>query len=435
LVVGDLEVYGKDMSLIEKTPPFGDPAWLQGIPNPYFNESHRKFQKAVRAWVEKDLMPHIHEWETTRKPDPTIQKKCFDAGILPGIVGKWPVEYVGDKIAGGITPNDWDQFHTMILTDEICRTGSGGIYTFLIGGIGIGIGPCYHFGSKYIKDKVIRPCLTGERLISLAITEPTVGSDVANLKTSAKKTPCGKYWIVNGEKKWISTAIFSDFHTTAARTGGPGMGGISLLLIEKDMPGVKVRQMNCSGMSGSGTTYLTFEDVQVPVENLIGKEGKGFSHIVYNFNTERWGMVVTTIRFARTCLEEAYRYAHKRKTFGQRLIESPVIRAKIGNMIRQVEATQALLEMTTYSMKTMSHEEAMIKLAGYIAFLKVQATEVFEYCARESVQIFGGLGFTKGGQGEKVERLYRDVRAMSILGGSAEIMLDLGVRQSLKSKF
>jgi alkylation response protein AidB-like acyl-CoA dehydrogenase len=134
-------------------------------------------------------------------------------------------------------------------------------------------------------------------------------------------------------------------------------------------------------------------------------------------------------------LESSFQlYAHKRKTFGQRLIESPVIRAKIGNMIRQVEAVQAHLEMTAYALKIMSHMEAMIKMAGPIAFLKVQSTQVFEYCAREGVQIFGGLGFTRGGQGGVVERLYREVRAQAIFGGSEEIMLDLGVRQTIRSK-
>jgi alkylation response protein AidB-like acyl-CoA dehydrogenase len=192
------------------------------------------------------------------------------------------------------------------------------------------------------------------------------------------------------------------------------MNGISLMLLDKEMAGIKCRQMTCQGLWSSGTTYITFEDVKVPVENLIGKENMGFKYIMYNFNPERFGIVVQTVRSARLCLEEAYRYAHKRKTFGQRLIESPVIRAKIGNMIRQVEAVQAHMEMTAYALKNMSHMEAMLKMAGPIAFLKVQSTQVFEYCAREAVQIFGGLGFTRGGQGGVVERLYREVRAQGI---------------------
>lgn len=348
-----------------------------------------------------------------------LHKRAYEAGILPGVIsGEWPVEYAGTNIAGGVDPKDWDVFHSMILTDEISRCASAGASTFLIGGLSIGLGPIAHFASKKIKEKVMKACLTGEKKIALAITEPQAGSDVANLQTSAKKTEDGKFYIVNGEKKWISTAIFSDYYTVAVRTGGKGMGGISLLLIEKDMPGVKCRQMTCMGLWSSGTTYMTFEDVKVPVENLIGQENMGFKYIMYNFNPERFGIIIQAVRSSRICLEEAYRYAHKRKTFGVRLIDSPVIRGKIGNMIRQVEATQSQMEMTAYAMKKLPKLEAAMKLAGSIAFLKVQSTTVFEYCAREAVQIFGGLGFTRGGQGEKVERLYREVRAMSIFGGS-----------------
>jgi alkylation response protein AidB-like acyl-CoA dehydrogenase len=125
----------------------------------------------------------------------------------------------------------------------------------------------------------------GEKVICLAITEPTAGSDVANLKCTAKKTADGKHYIVNGEKKWITNGVFADYFTTAVRTGGPGMGGVSMLLIERSA-GVKTTQMKCMGVWPSGTTYVTFEDVLVPVENLIGKENEGFKYIMYNFNHE-----------------------------------------------------------------------------------------------------------------------------------------------------
>lgn len=160
----------------------------------------------------------------------------------------------------------------------------------------------------------------------MAITEPSAGSDVANIKTEAKKSPCGKFYIVNGEKKWITNGTFSDFFTVACRTGGPGMNGVSLILLEKDMPGLKTRHMPCSGVWASGTSYITMEDVKVPIENLIGQENKGFKAIMYNFNHERMGIVIQANRFARVCFEDAMRYAHKRETFGKKLIDHPVIR-------------------------------------------------------------------------------------------------------------
>jgi alkylation response protein AidB-like acyl-CoA dehydrogenase len=156
----------------------------------------------------------------------------------------------------------------------------------LFGGLAIGLPPVLHFGSKYLRDKVAGPCMRGEKTICLAITEPYAGSDVAGLRTEAKKTADGKHYILNGEKKWITNGIFSDFFTVAVRTGGPGMGGVSLLLVERNMPGVTCRQMKCTGVWPSGTTYITFEDVKVPVENLVGKENEGFKYIMSNFNHE-----------------------------------------------------------------------------------------------------------------------------------------------------
>lgn len=170
----------------------------------------------------------------------------------------------------------------------------------------------------------------------------------------------------------------------------------------------------------------------MPVENLIGSANEGFKYIMHNFNHERWGFVIQANRFARVCYEEAFKYAHRRRTFGKSLIEHPVIRHKLAEMIRQIESTHYLLETLTYQMNTMSKQQAAKALAGITALAKVQSTKVFEFCAREAAQVFGGASYTRGGQGEKVERLYRDVRAYAIPGGSEEILLDLGVRQAMK---
>jgi alkylation response protein AidB-like acyl-CoA dehydrogenase len=237
---------------------------------------------------------------------------------------------------------------------------------------------------------------------------------------------------VNGEKKWITNGIWSDYFTTAVRTGGEGMNGVSVLLIERSAGGVSTRRMDCQGVWSSGTTYITFEDVKVPVENLIGKENQGFKVVMTNFNHERIGIIIQSIRFARVCYEESIKYAHKRKTFGKRLIDHPVIRLKLAHMARQIEASYNWLENLVYQCQKMNEMEAMLKLGGAIASLKAQSTTTFEFCAREASQIFGGLSYSRGGQGAKVERLYRDVRAYAIPGGSEEIMLDLSIRQALR---
>ncbi|CAG8551724.1 10983_t:CDS:2 [Dentiscutata erythropus] len=413
--------------------PFGDPYWYQDFYSPYYNESHRRLRAAMRKFVDTEIMPYTFEWDEAKTTPKELFIKAGKAGILPGVCGApWPTKYAQYPPIGGVKPEEFDNFHEFIITDELARCGSGGILWGLTGGLGIGLPPIMKFGTDELKQKVAPECYAGTKNICLAITEPYAGSDVANLKTEAKLTDDGEYYIVNGEKKWITNGVFADYFTTAVRTGGPGMGGISLLLIERTRPGVKTRQMQCTGVWASGTAYVTFEDVKVPKSNLVGKENRGFKCIMHNFNHERMGIAVQASRFARVCYEESMKYAHKRKTFNKTLVEHPVIRNKLAHMARQIEATHAWMESLIHQTNFMHGEEAMTRLGGPIALLKAQATQTFEFCAREAAQIFGGLSYSRGGQGEKVERLYREVRAYAIPGGSEEIMLDLGIRQSLK---
>lgn len=200
-----------------------------------------------------------------------------ERGYLAGLMGlhHYPT-HLTDRRVQSVDPKSWDLFHEMLLTDEISRAGSGGLVWNLIGGFGIGCPPLVKFGKKPLVDRIIPGILNGDKRICLAITEPDAGSDVANLTCEAKLTEDGKHYIVNGEKKWITNGIWCDYFTTAVRTGGEGMNGVSVLLIERSFGGVSTRKMDCQGVWSSGTTYITFEDVKVPVENLIGKENQGF---------------------------------------------------------------------------------------------------------------------------------------------------------------
>ena len=380
--------------------------------------------------MQNDIEPYVTEWDEAKRVPEELYKAMGTRGYLAGLLGvHYPTEYsAGIK---SVNPQDWDLFHEMIVTDELSRTGSGGLVWGLIGGFGIGCPPLAKFGSQALKDRVLPGILAGDKRICLAITEPDAGSDVANLTCEAKLSEDGKHFIVNGEKKWITNGVWSDYFTTAVRTGGEGMNGISLLLIERG-PGVKTRRMDCQGVWSSGTTYITFEDVKVPVENLLGKKNQGFRVIMTNFNHERMGIIIQSLRFSRVCYEESVKFANKRRTFGKKLIEHPVIRMKLANMARQIEAGHSWLENLIYQCQKMNETEAMLRLGGPIAGLKAQSTLTFEFCAREASQIFGGLSYSRGGQGAKVERLYRDVRAYAIPGGSEEIMLDLSMRQSLR---
>lgn len=421
-----------DFDLFGELIPFGDPSWYQGWASPYYTESHRTFRAAVRKLVNEEVIPFVHRWDESKQVPKSFLQKAAKSGLLPVSVGPpWPEEYVSFPPPFGVDPDEMDYFHELIFMDELSRCGSGGVLWGLSGGLSIGLPPILHFASDELKNRICPEVLSGEKTCCLAITEPWGGSDVANLHTTAVKSECGKFYIVNGEKKWITNGVSADYFTTAVRTGGPGMGGVSLLVVERT-EGVTTKQMNCMGVWASGTTYITFEDVKVPVENLIGKENKGFRYIMHNFNHERWAIIIQSNRFARVCLEEALKFAQRRRAFGKRLIDQPVIREKIAEMARMITSTHAALEDLTYQFMKMPKILQPLALGGHTALLKVQATKTFEFCAREAAQILGGCSYTRGGQGDKVERLYREVRAYAIPGGSEEIMRDLGVRQALK---
>ncbi|KAK8043840.1 acyl-CoA dehydrogenase [Apiospora phragmitis] len=412
--------------------PFADPSWYQGYHSPYFNESHAALRAEIREWVESDIEPYVTEWDEKKEVPREIFLEAGRRGYLAGLLGvHYPVEYTPNRVKS-VPPEQWDLFHEMIVTDELSRVGSGGFVWNMIGGYGIGGPPLIKFGKKELKDRIMPGILSGEQRICLAITEPDAGSDVANLTCEAKLSEDGKHYIVNGEKKWITNGIWCDYFTTAVRTSDKGMNGVTLLLIERSFGGVSTRRMDCQGVWSSGTTYITFEDVKVPVENVLGKENQGFKVIMTNFNHERMGIIIQSLRFSRVCYEESVKYGSKRQTFGKKLIEHPVIRMKLAHMARQIEASYNWLENLIFQCQRMGETEAMLRLGGPIAGLKAQSTLCFEFCAREAAQIFGGLSYSRGGQGAKVERLYRDVRAYAIPGGSEEIMLDLSMRQSLR---
>ena len=286
---------------------------------------------------------------------------------------------------------------------------------------GIGLPPVMALGSDQLKSRIAPPVLAGDKLIALCVTEPSGGSDVANIRTRAVRR--GGVYVVNGEKTYITTGMRADFLTVAARTGdGPdrrGAAGLSFLLIEAERKGVTRTKLDKMGWWMSDTAAIHFDDVEVPAENLIGAENAGFAGIVANFNMERLSMAAQAIAFARVCIEDAAAWARERETFGKPLIRHQVIRHKLAEMTRQAHAASALLDNCAWRV---ARSETPV---AALALLKVQATRAMEFCAREAMQILGGAGFIRG---QRVERIYREVRVMAIGGGSEEIMLDLAAR-------
>mmetsp|Transcript_16307 Transcript_16307/g.27920 ORF Transcript_16307/g.27920 Transcript_16307/m.27920 type:complete len:411 (+) Transcript_16307:222-1454(+) len=397
--------------------PFTEPSWYQGLPTPYYNETHVAYRAKCRAFVEKELMNQVGDWDESGTFPKDLLKKAYAAGVF----GIWPKEY------GGNGPENADIFHYIILNDELCRTGSGGVSAAIWTPSSIALPPVLAHGSEEMKREVATAVIRGEKSISLALTEPWTGSDLAHIRTTARRE--GDYFIVNGAKKFITGAGYADWFTTAVRTGpdGGGMGGVSLLLIPRNTPGLTVRRMKTQGWWMSYTGYLTFDDVKVPVKNLIGKENHGFLPIMHNFNMERFGGIVMCVRFARVCLEDASKYAATRKTFGKTLNSHQAIRFKLVNMARRIEALSSWMESAALQYKLGVDP---VVLGRTTALMKVHATQTLEYCAREASQVLGGNSYLRTGPGQRIERIYREVRVVAIGGGSEEILLDLAARMS-----
>ncbi|PPJ55146.1 hypothetical protein CBER1_05433 [Cercospora berteroae] len=417
--------------------PFSDPPWLLGLPSPFFSEKHRKFQRAVRAWFEEHFLPHCMEWETSGTlPTDLFAKFNQYNMLLPNLPSPLPVEWlhkVGIKDILGTPVEDWDYTHTGIWIDEIHRSGLGGPSSGLTAGFAYAIPPIIKYGSRQLQERFLPDLLTGKSRTCIAITEPDAGSDVANITTTAKKTKDGKHYIVNGTKKWITNAIWSDYATMAVRTGGKGAGGLSLLVVPLKTEGVDMRRLTVTGSKTGGTTFIELEDVKVPVENLLGEEGKGMFYVMNNFNHERLLIAIGVTRQARVALSTAMAYVMKREAFGKALVEQPVVRNRLARAGAELETLQSWLNEFLWQMDHLPKSQADTRLGGLTALAKAKAGMVLNECAQCGVLLFGGNGFTETGQGELVAKIYRDVFGSRIPGGSEDVMLDLAVRQLVKN--
>lgn len=373
--------------------------------HPFYTADHEAFRDQVRRFVAREIEPFANDWDEAEEFPRELYRKAAAIGLI-GL--GFPEAY------GGIPA---DRFMWIIATQELARHGAGDINASLMSHA-IGAPPIVAAGSEALKARLLPGIFSGERIAALAITEPGGGSDVANLRTTARRD--GDHYIVNGEKTFITSGMRADCYTVAVRTGGEGPGGVSLLVIERDAPGFSRTPLKKMGWWASDTATLHFDDVRVPAGNLLGQEGAGFKIIMRNFNHERLTMAAGCIAAARVCLDEARAYAGQRVTFGKKLTQHQVIRHKLVDMHQKVETSQAWLEMLTWKLEQGDDPVAEICL------LKNQATQTLAHCASEAVQIFGGAGYMRG---VKVERIYREVKVNAIGGGTEEIMKDLASRQ------
>ena len=318
--------------------PFAEPYWYQGFHSPYYKATHETFRDNLRAWLDTNVRDDMEDWIEDMKYPPSLHADFYKAGFNGAI---FPEEF------GGTPPKDFDAFHELILWYEMAQLGGGGV----LGQLSINsmaLPPVINFGTQTMKDEVVRAVVTGQKNICLAISEPGAGSDVANIQTKAERSADGKSWVINGTKKWITGGLMANWFTMAVRTGGEGSKGLSLILVPAHLPGIKIRKMPTHFDNSHNTTFIILEDVTVPIENLIGKEGQGFPYIMINFNHERFVISAGALGMCRKTYELSMKEALIRKTFGKRLVEHQVIRAKLGEMARLIEALQDNVERCAY---------------------------------------------------------------------------------------
>lgn len=373
----------------------------------YFDDSHRLVRDSVRRFVEREILPHVADWEEAEEFPRELYRKAGDAGIL----GIGYPEALGGSHEG-------DLFAKVAASEELMRCGSGGLVAGL-GSLDIGLPPLIKWGRPELRERIAPQVLAGEKIMALAVTEPSGGSDVASLKTRAVRD--GDHYRVSGSKTFITSGVRADYYTVAVRTGGDGFGGVSLLLVEKGTPGFTVsRQLKKMGWWASDTAELFFDDCKVPVENLIGAENMGFACIMANFQSERLALAIMANMTAQLALDEALAWSREREAFGKPVGKFQVLKHRLAEMATQVEVSR---EFTYRQAAKMAAGKSVIK---EISMAKNFATDVADRVTYDAVQVLGGMGYMRE---SLVERLYRDNRILSIGGGTREIMNEIIAKQ------
>lgn len=379
------------MTGTDATAPTGDP-WR--------TPERVALRRLARDFVAREIAPHMDEWERDGELPRDLHRKAADVGLL----GVGFAEEVGGS--GG------NLIDSAIITEEILHGGgSTGVCASLFTH-GIAVPHIAAHGSAELVDRYVRPTLAGELIGSLGVTEPGGGSDVANLRTRAVRE--GDHYVVNGAKTFITSGVRADFVTTAVRTGGPGHGGVSLLVIDEDTPGFTVsRRLDKMGWRCSDTAELSFIDVRVPAEHRVGAENSGFVQIMQQFQAERIGLAVQAYATAARALDLALGWARDRQTFGRPLSSRQVIRHKLAEMARQVDVARCYTRAV--AQRYLAGEDVVTE----VSMAKNTAVYACDHVVDEAVQIFGGMGYMRESE---VERHYRDARILGIGGGTNEIM-------------
>ncbi len=369
-----------------------------------FQEDHEIFRKQVRKFVEKEILPYVDRWEEEKYFPDELFRKAGEAGFFGILV---PEEYGG---SGG------DAVYAAVLIEELVRCGSGGVQAGLgMHGL-VFINALLNYASEEQKKKYLPLTVRGEKIGAVAVTEPYAGSDVFNIKTKAEKKD--GYYLLNGSKIFITNGVRADLVIVLARTDpAGGYGGFTTFLVEKGMDGFKVaRKIEKVGWWASDTAELVFEDVKVPFENVLGKEGDGFYNIMYGFDFERLVMALGAVAGAQYALEEGVKYAKERETFGRPIAKFQIWKHRFAELATLIEAAR---QLTYHGLCLYVKGESAIK---ELTMAKYFATEVSNLVTDYVLQVHGGYGYTMD---FPAQRWWRDSRIGTIGGGTSEIMLEI----------
>jgi acyl-CoA dehydrogenase len=366
----------------------------------------RALRSTIRTFVEREVLPHQADWER----DGALPRSLHAAAAAQGLIGlSYPAEVGGE---GG------DAIDAVILAEEMHYAGAaGGVFASLFTS-GISLPHIVAAGDPWQIDRWVRPTLAGAMIGSLAITEPDGGSDVAGIRTTAKRD--GDDFVVNGTKTYITSGVRADFVVTAVRTGDAGAHGISLLVVEKGMPGFTVsRALSKMGWLSSDTAELSYADVRVPASHLVGQDGSGFVQIAQNFVSERIGLAVQAYASAQRALDLTVAWCRDRETFGRPLISRQPVQNTLAEMARRIEVARV------YTRSVAQRSISEPNLVAEACFAKNTAVEAGMWVVDQAVQLHGGMGYMRECE---VERQYRDMRIIGIGGGTTEILTGLSAK-------
>ncbi|TVR82328.1 MAG: acyl-CoA dehydrogenase [Chitinophagaceae bacterium] len=378
----------------------------------YFSEEHEMFRQGLKDFLKKEVEPHIDEWEANERIPKSIWKKFGEMG------------YMGLNFPEELGGSDVDFFYSVVFCEEVSKLFSGGFAAAATVIQFMSAPYIFKHGSDFLKEKYLKPTIAGEMVSAIGITEPIAGSDVANIRTTAKKE--GDFYIVNGQKTFITNGVYGDYIVTVVKTDTEaGFNGFSLIVIDREAEGVSAKKLKKLGWHASDTAELWFDNVKVPAENLIGEEGQGFVYLMGGLQLERLMGSVGAIAASEASIEYSMKYMNEREAFGRKINRFQVLRHNLVQLVAEVES----LKFYNYHCCRMFNDGKYAVKESSIS--KLLCTELSNKVAYECLQFLGGYGYMEE---YKMARMYRDSRILTIGGGSSEIMREILAKMIIDEK-